>query len=241
MSKPIHIYLHGSSHFHNHHHSFQDRLTEEWFRVEQTSQRQRFSQLHFDAVSGGKLDSAFCIRFRREMQRRHDEGQAQVHIVCLGDNNLREAIDGDKVRGAYSEMETIGHRVQALAEYAKAVRDCYLVFLTPLPSPKYHHYNDMWERTTYVMRSKLAAANSATCVVRNITKRFWQPTLNVRGTLTGWKIPAALFARDGVHLSAQGVEVLIGEIILAFKVVPRFGFEREDLREIIDRRIRQRR
>ena len=236
MAKDIHVYIHGSSHFRNHHHNFQERLNEEWFRVEQTSQRQRFTQLHFDAVSGAKLDSAFCLKFRQDLQRYHDEGQAQVHIVCLGDNNLREAIDADKARGAYSEMQTIGHRVVQLADYARAVRDCYLVIMTPLPSPKYHKYNDMWERTTFVMRSKLTPAHSTTCVVRNITKCFWHPTSNVRGTLTGWQIPADLFSRDGVHLSVNGVKRLIGEIILALKVVPRFGFEREDLREIINRR-----
>ena len=236
MAKQVHVFMHGSSHFGNHHHDIQDRLREEWYKVEQTSQRQRFAAIHFDAVAGGKLGQPFSRQLKQQMNRCYDEGLAQVHIVCLGDNNLREAIDADKARGADSEMQTIGHRVEQLADYAKAVRDCYLVIMTPLPSPKYHKYNDMWERTTFVMRSKLRPAHSATCVVRNITKCFWYPTSNVRGTLTGWQIPADLFSRDGVHLSVDGVKRLIGEIILALKVVPRFGFEREDLREIINRR-----
>ena len=236
MAKQVHVFMHGSSHFGNHHHDIQDRLREEWYKVEQTSQRQRFAAIHFDAVPGGKLGQPFSRQLKQQMNRCYDEGLAQVHIVCLGDNDLREAIDRDKVEGAYSAMQEIGHRVKALAEHANGIRDCYLVFLTPLPCPKYHRFSDMWERAAHSMKAKVAESRSATCIVRNITKCFWQTTTNARGSLTGWKIHAGLFSRDGVHLSVDGVKLIIAEIILALKIVPRFGFEREDLREIINRR-----
>lgn len=149
------------------------------------------------------------------------------------------------------------------------------MFLTPMPSPKYHRYADMWEGAVHAMKRGATEVNtkpvryptsgpqvvtstpksqptataslflpdvspipnlqlsgessgkavSTAAYVRNATKRFWHPTHDVRGNLTGWKIDNALFSPDGVHLSVSGVEVLVNEICLALQQIPRFGFE----------------
>lgn len=233
MAKPINVYIYGSSHFASHHHQFEARFRDEWYTIEQTSQRQRFAAIHFKAVGGAKLDLAITNYMKHHMDYCSNNGWAQVHIVCLGDNNLREAIDRNKVEGAISEIQNIGNLVNGLAEHAKNIRDCQLFVYTPLPSPKFRRYNDMWERAAHTMKTRASEARSGQCVVRNITKCFWRTITNARGTITGWQIRGDLFAPDGVHLSVKGAERLIEELCLTLKSVPRFGFEREDRREVV--------
>lgn len=195
---------------------------------------QRFAALNIQARSGQKMDTAFCFAFRREVRRIFESGEAQVHVIALGDNDLREAIDARKVAGAYQQMEEMTHRLQSLINTCNETPDCHLTILTPLPSPKYHRYTDMWERSCYTMRTTAAQTRSPNTTVRNITKRYMGPVYNIRGTITGWDVIKSLFGHDGVHLSTSGVDVLIEEIVLALKVTPRFAFE-TDLRRVIDR------
>lgn len=238
-TKPIKVYLHGSSHFGEWRNNFQTHLQHAWYKSDQEYQIQRYAGITINARGGQKLDNVFCHAFRQDVKKNHRNGESQVHVIALGDNNLRESIDAGKVEGAFDAMEQMKHHIQSLIQSCGEVPDCYLTILTPIPSPKYHRYADMWERMIYTMKTTAASTRSRIQTVRNITKRFWNPTYDTRGTLTGWKIQDGFFAPDGIHLSRDGVDVLVEEIVLALKIVPKFPFE-SDLRRIIERVRRQR-
>jgi len=98
MSTKIVVILYGSSHFKEAWKYFQSRFWEEWTRVECQYSRKRFKKIDFFAPGGQKFDTNFFANFKVNVLEWEQKGWAQIHLIVLGDNNLRETIEREHVQ-----------------------------------------------------------------------------------------------------------------------------------------------
>ena len=74
------------------------------------------------AVSGQKIDFDICDAICHEMKKLGTLGQKQVHVISLGTNNLR------------FKEEDLKPFFEQLAQQAKLIPNCHLVFCSLIPS-----------------------------------------------------------------------------------------------------------
>ena len=125
----------------------------------------------------------------------------QVHILLLGDNNLRRLEEDPK---DYIKL------VQTLVENFKNFTKCHLVLTSLLPSPATDHIcKDVFKE---ISRSVKEIAYDTTLKVSflNLEKSF----------ISHGKIKTTLYESDEIHLNEQGAEVLASCILKHLELRP---------------------
>jgi hypothetical protein len=175
MSKPIMVGLHGSSHFKESRRSFQSRFQDAWSLFERRYSRKRFFEINIFATGGKKLDDQFATKFRANVKDWQRKGFAQVQVIVLGDNDLREAINNGHACGGFSSAERLKQAVEELVLFASTIPDLFLIVCTPLPCPKYHRYTDVFQvhrilKCLFLLPQLLLLCNCKCKRFGNITK-----------------------------------------------------------------------
>jgi len=113
--------------------------------LERHYDRKRFKDLLFFARGGKTFDERFAAEYRENVKNWQRQGYAQVQVIALGDNDLREGIDQEHAQGGFETAERISQFIKDLVAFSSSVPDVYMIILSPLPSPKYHRYTDVFK------------------------------------------------------------------------------------------------
>jgi len=247
--KDLKLVLHGSSHFLEHHHQFQTRLRHAVRELESTHRQQLFSAVHIHARGGAEMSQGFIHNFRDTVKEFNRRGFAQIHVILLGDNDLRRAIrSGGQEKGHWKALQ-LKSSTKKVLRIVDDTKDCFIIVISPLPSPKFRRYLSCFHSASRLMKEAVTESMSPNATFINTFRRWTTPIYHRRtGDVTALKIVNEFFSNDGVHLNRDGVEDLIMDIATTLLRVPscyypsdlRFHlnmrFYNDDLRSLLNTR-----
>ncbi|MBM3938076.1 MAG: hypothetical protein FJ333_05395, partial [Sphingomonadales bacterium] len=153
MMRDIEVYLHGSSHFMEHHNKFQTKFLQKLEREERMNGQKRFKDVSILARGGKRFDDRFRDQISGVAKGLANTGIGQIHLVGLGDNDIRKFIN-DK-RSPEWIATNLAREVEDLACFLAGLPNTFLIVMSPLPCPSYGSLDWVWIEVENAIREAI--------------------------------------------------------------------------------------
>ena len=141
------------------------------------------------AKGGALLNRTIVDEIKQELKQ--TEGRRQIHIICLGGNNIRRNTDVWSVEGLASFFEE-------LTIFASDVRGATLILVGMIPSPAFDHISRETFQAMNLKLKKICAQSNDVATYFSAAKLF-SPDGRIR---------QHLYQADGIHLTEMGTRIL---------------------------------